>query len=48
MAKNPKYIFTSYGYHGDTIFSFYLANKVEQGSKYIYTNMDQIILLEKQ
>ena len=33
--KNPKYIFTSYGYHGDTIFSFYLANKVEQGSKYI-------------
>tara|TARA_A100001011_G_scaffold114027_1_gene120665 strand:- start:403 stop:2172 length:1770 start_codon:yes stop_codon:yes gene_type:complete len=33
--KNPKYIFTSFGYHADEVFGIYLASKVEKKTKYI-------------
>ncbi len=33
--KNPKYIFTSFGYHGNEIFQIYLATKTEKKAKYI-------------
>ncbi len=33
--KNPKYIFTSFGYFADEIFAIYLASKVEKKTKYI-------------
>jgi len=33
--KNPKYIFTSFGYHGDEFFGIYLASKIEKNSNYI-------------
>ena len=32
--ENPKFIFTSLGYHADEIFKVYLANKIEK-SRYI-------------
>ena len=33
--ENPKFIFTSLGYHADEIFKVYLANKIEKKSRYI-------------
>lgn len=35
LSKNPKVIFTSYGYAYDEVFKFYLAQNSEKKSKYI-------------
>ena len=45
--KNPKYIFTSFGYHGNEIFQIYLATKTEKKQNIFYINMAQIISQEK-
>ena len=45
--ENPKFIFTSLGYHADEIFKVYLANKIEKNLGIFYINMVQIILQER-